>query len=323
MATPVEPKKVVGGSFGQYMAEKRAEIMKEVAGKPATEVIKLGSQRFKALTDAERKVYEDKYSKAKEQYEKDLAAFIAAGGEKSERSSKKKRKAEAEGDEGGKKKRAKKWKDKTAPKKPAGGAFGCYLDKHRPEIMKECEGKPITAVTKMASERWKALSEDARKPYDQAYEEKKKAYEEAMKSYVPVAPPEGIEAPKSKAELKAEKKAAKEDEKKTKAEEKAEQKKAKEEEKAAKKDAKKSKPANGGLKKSVAAKLKAKPAASPEPDIPEAILAKAEKAGCKVNLIKLASRDDVKSAGKTAAQIFKALQDNDGLLHPAKRALLD
>lgn len=315
MATPVEPKKVVGGAFGQYMNEKRQELMKELAGKPASQAVKLGSEKWKALTDAEKKPYEEKYSKAKEQYQKDLDAFIAAGGEKSARVAKK-RKGDKESDEEGdgkKKKRAKKWKDEAAPKRPAGGAFGCYLGKHRAELMEKCKGKPITAVTKMGAELWKALSADQKKPYEEAYETKKKAYEEAMKSYVPAAPPEGIEAPKSKAELKSEKKAAKEEEKRAKAEEKAESKKAKAEEKAAK----------GGPMKTVDAKLKAKPAASSEPDIPATILAKAENAGYKENLLKLASRPDVKEAGKTAAQMLKALEDNGGLLHAAKRALLD
>lgn len=308
MATPVEPKKVVGGAFGQYMNEKRPELMKELAGKPASQAVKLGSEKWKALTDAEKKTYEEKYSKAKEQYQKDLDAFIAAGGEKSARVAKK-RKGGVESDEEGdgkKKKRAKKWKDTAAPKRPAGGAYGCYMDKHRPELIEKCKGKPISAVAKMAGELWKALSADEKKPYEEAYETKKKAYEEAMKSYVPAAPPEGIEAPKSKAELKAEKKAAKEEEKRAKAEE-----------KAAKKAAK------GGPRKTVDTKLKAKPAAASEPDIPATILAKAENAGYKENLLKLASREDVKGAGKTAAQMLKALEDNGGLLHAAKRALLD
>merc|ERR1719409_2646231 len=77
--------------------------------------------------------------------------------------------------------------------------------------MKECKGQPITAVTKLAGERWKALSAAEKKPFEDEYETKKAAYAEAMKSYVPPARDENEEAPKTKGEIrKEEKDAAKE-----------------------------------------------------------------------------------------------------------------
>ena len=53
------------------------------------------------------------------------------------------------------KKDIKKKKDPQAPKKPAGGAYGCFLAKNRAAFMKECSGQPVTAVTKLASAKWK------------------------------------------------------------------------------------------------------------------------------------------------------------------------
>lgn len=87
----------------------------------------------------------------------------------------------------GKKSSAKKDKDPNKPKRPAGGAFGCFMEAHRPELLLECAGQPVTATTKLAAERWKLLSEEARLPFEEAYAKKKAAYEEAMKSYVPPA----------------------------------------------------------------------------------------------------------------------------------------
>lgn len=174
-----QPKKVTGGAFGRYMAEHRASLLKELPGKPATASIKLGSERFKALGEAEKQKYQKQYEQAKAQYETDLAAFKAAGGEmkKIEKKVTKERKT----------------KDPNKPKKPAGGAFGCYVAKNRAAFIKECEGKPITAVSKLAGERWKSLSASDKEPFEQEYQKKKAAYEAAMKDYVPPAAAAGDE----------------------------------------------------------------------------------------------------------------------------------
>lgn len=168
-----QPKKVTGGAFGRYMAENRASLLKELPGKPATASIKLGSERFKALSEVEKQKYQKQYDQAKEQYEKDLAAFKASGGEM--------KKIVKKG------KKEKKTTDPNKPKKPAGGAYGCYLAKNRAAFIKECAGKPITEVSKLAGARWKGLSAAEKKPFEEEYAKKKAAYEAAMKEYVPPA----------------------------------------------------------------------------------------------------------------------------------------
>ena len=170
----VEPKKVAGGAFGQFLAEKRSELQKELQGKPVTEITKLASAKFKALSEEERAIYQEKYLTAKAKYEADLKAFEEAGGEKKQR--------KAKGKKDGKKK-----KDPDAPKRPGGGAYGCFLAKHRAAFQKETAGQPVTAVTKLASAKWSALSADEKKIYEDEYKAKKEAYDEAMKSYVPRA----------------------------------------------------------------------------------------------------------------------------------------
>merc|ERR1711879_596300 len=45
--------------------------------------------------------------------------------------------------------------------------------------------KDIKEVAKLGAERWKALSAEDKKPYEEAYAEKMKVYEEAKKNYVP------------------------------------------------------------------------------------------------------------------------------------------
>jgi hypothetical protein len=53
-----------------------------------------------------------------------------------------------------------------------------------------------------------------------------------------------------------------------------------------------------------------------------AVAAKAEKAGWKDVLVKLAALPDVIAAGKSQTAMLQALEKVNGLLHPAKRALL-
>lgn len=303
-----QPKKVAGGAFGRYLAENRPQLQKECAGQPITAVTKLASVKFKALGDAERKVYQVKYEEATVKYGKDMAAFLSAGGEKKGV----KRKADKD-DKKDAKKLKKLMKDTNAPKRPAGGSFGSYLEKNRPQLSKECAGKPITAVTKLAAERFKALTEVAKKEYEDLYQAKKKAYEEDMKTYVPPPAPEGVELPKTKKEEREEAKAAK-------VQEKIDAKEAKATEKSDAQDAKvAAKKAKASPKKKVG---KAKPAATPAVELQAPILAKAEKLGFKETLLKLAARDDIKESGKSQSAMLKALEENNGLLHPTKRALL-
>ncbi|CAE7158970.1 SSRP1 [Symbiodinium pilosum] len=306
-----QPKKPTGGAYGMWLAEHRAELQKEVGpGKPASEVAKLAGSRFKEVNAEEKAVYQKKFEEANAKYAADMEAFLEAGGEKKGT----KRKAD---------KTAKKKKDPAAPKKPAGGAFGCFLAKNRPAFMLEVKGQPITAVTKLASDRWKSLSEDEKKVFQEEYETKKAEYEEAKKSYVPLPSAENeAEKPAKKARVsKEDKETAKQSAK----EKKAAEKQAKADTKAAAKDkakakakaSPKSKAGKGsgkGAKKAAAAKSTV--------ELSDAVAAKADKAGLKAALLNLAARADVKESGKSHNAILKALEESGGLIHPAKRALL-
>jgi len=192
----------------------------------------------------------------------------------------------------------KKTKDANAPKKPVGGAYGCFMAANRQAFQKECPGS-VTVVAKLAGERWKALPEAEKEKFNKEFTTKLTAYKEAMKSYVP---------PAAAAEEDA---VAEPPAKKSKLEEN----KAKREEKTAATTAKKG--ATGKAK----AKAKAKEPETPV-DIPKTVLAKAEKSDMVDVLTKLLRRDDIQSAGIAAGKALAALEEANGLLHPAKRALL-
>ena len=173
MADLVQPKKPAGGAFGIFMSEKRPEFIKLCAGKPATQISKMGGEKWKVLPEAEKSKYQKKYEEVKAEYEEKMKAFLDAGGEKAARKVK-----EAKD---GKRKKA---KDPDAPKKPAGGAYGIYLAEHRPSIVASLpKGHKITDVAKAAGAKWKALSEEEKKPYEAKFQKKMAEYKEAMEEY--------------------------------------------------------------------------------------------------------------------------------------------
>jgi len=161
-----QPKPVKLGAFGQYFKEYRAPLMKESAGPNGDRqffaATKLGNLRFKELGDVEKARYQELYEEAKQQYEEDLNTFLRAGG-------------------------VMKMKDPKKPKRPVGGAYWCFISKNRAEIMKECPGKSIAVVSRLASERWKQLNDVQRLPFDEEFQAKRARYQEEMKSYVPPA----------------------------------------------------------------------------------------------------------------------------------------
>lgn len=204
-----EPKKVVGGAFGLFLKEKRSTFAEMCKGKAATAVVKMAGDEWKKLPDAEKATYESKLEEAKAQYEKDLAAFLAAGGS---RAAPKKRNAE------GKVKGEKQGKDPNAPKMAVGGAYGVYLGENRESIIKSLpEGHKITDVAKKAGEMWKALSEAEKKPYEDKFAKKKEEYNAAMAEYKKNGPSPSQNAttlskPPSKKKKVVEKKEAEEEE---------------------------------------------------------------------------------------------------------------
>merc|ERR1719217_1810682 len=94
----------------------------------------------------EKAKYEKQAADAKAKYEKDLAAFKESGGVVGQKRQDKKAAKQAKAD-----KAAKKEANADRPKKPAGGAYGVYLNKHRAEITKSLPaGHKITDISKAA-----------------------------------------------------------------------------------------------------------------------------------------------------------------------------
>jgi hypothetical protein len=169
-----QPKKPTGGAYGRFLAENRAKFAEQCKGKPACEVTKIAGARFKELSDVEKAVFQKKFEEAMEKYNEDIKAFTDAGGEKKAI----KRKGKEDEDDSKRRK-----KDPEAPKKPAGGAYGIFLAQNRAAFTEQCKGQRATAVTKLAGDKWKALSEKEKEPFQKEYEKAMDTYKKAKEAY--------------------------------------------------------------------------------------------------------------------------------------------
>ena len=183
VAMAEQPKKYPGSYF-LFLDAKKDEFVKEAG--TYNEGISLAAKAWRALSATDKKPYAEEAAKRKLQYEKELKAFRefkkTTQGDDTTPSRKRKYHVNARKDDEPTPSKERK-KDANAPKRPAGGAYGCYLEENRQRFMQQCKGQPATAVSKMAGEAWKALTAEDRKPFEDMYASKKKAYDKAKEAY--------------------------------------------------------------------------------------------------------------------------------------------
>ena len=183
---PEQPKTPVGGAFGVFFEDKRHEFTKACAGQKASEVSKMAGIEWKKLTDEQKPPYQKRFLEIKAKYDKDMKAFLAAGGtkEKGVRALRS-QKAKAKQKLGKKmKKLGKKMKDANVPKKPAGGSYGEYFAENREEIGKALpKDHKITDLWKAVRAKWKSLADKDRKLYEGKYHKKMAEYHTNMAEY--------------------------------------------------------------------------------------------------------------------------------------------
>jgi len=178
MAAVEEPKKPMSAYF-LYTQEKREAVQKELGVKDFGPITKCLSDRWKKLSASDKATFEKKAAQVKAQYEKDLEAYKAAGGVVGQ---KRKDKKDAKAAKASKK--AKKEANADKPKAPVGGAYGIFMNMNRAEIAKTVPaGSAVTAVSKVAGERWKAMPEKEKAVYEAKYKEKKAAYEKELEAW--------------------------------------------------------------------------------------------------------------------------------------------
>merc|ERR1712032_1181939 len=112
--------------------------------------------------------YEQEADKLKTKYEKDLAAFLKAGGEIQPRKAKKEKKV----------------KDPNRPKR-AQTSYMLWLADSRAKIVKSLpKGAAVTDVAKAAGVEWKALTGKAKVKYEQEADKLKNKYEKDLAAFL-------------------------------------------------------------------------------------------------------------------------------------------
>jgi hypothetical protein len=263
-------KKPVGGAYGVFLAEKREEFTKQAAAageKGVTGVAKRAGAAWTALSDAEKAPYEAKYQAKKTEYDsfKSSDAYVAP--------EKKAKKGSRD---------AKPAKDKDAPKRPAGGAYGIFMSEKREEFKTKAVAAgdhPITGTAKLASAAWKDVGEAEKAEYEKKYQEAKAKYEEDMAAYR-LSKPAEEEPPAGKKRLSDEKGPA---------------------------------PKRRNVRTA---------SAGTSVNLPADVLKEADGLGYRTQLENLAGRKAIVDAGYDAPKMLRALKASGGLVNKAQYALL-
>jgi len=79
-------------------------------------------------------------------------------------------------------KKPKKPKEDNKPKRPLSGYFR-FVAKIRPDLKKSNPDCKMTGISALAAAQWKALSDEAKKPFQDAASLDKPAHDKAMKTY--------------------------------------------------------------------------------------------------------------------------------------------
>lgn len=152
-----KPKRATSAYF-YFLADCRQKAQKE--GRSASNVAefaKESSAKWRELTDANKKPFNEKAAADKARYTKEMASYVPPKGGKT----------------GGKVEEGK-------PKRPLSAYFLFLAD-----FRKECKGKDIghKDILKQAGEKWRKISDKEKAPYDKAAQVEQKKYEGEMEEW--------------------------------------------------------------------------------------------------------------------------------------------
>ncbi|CAK0813917.1 unnamed protein product [Prorocentrum cordatum] len=363
MAAELEEPRKPQNAYWIWLSESRDALTKEAGSAKGSVVGKLAGEKWKAMSAEARKPFEDRAAELKSAYEKAMEEFKSAGGQVGKRRLEKSegKKAKAEGKQAKADKKAK--KDARAssgkPSRPP-SPYWLWLGENREALAKEAGSTKPPVVAKLASEKWKAVSEEDRKPFEVKAAELRAAYDKAVEEWKNNG---GVEdgakqgSPRNRKADNAKTLPAKQGSSRKRKADKAETPPAKlsrasvDRDSSKKADNAKTLPAKqGSSRKRKADKAETPPAklsrASVDRDsskkapgaqgksrgkaapataavvLEKDIAEKAEKAGFTSVLQKFLAREDVVASGKSQAEAFQALEAVGGLMHPARRTLL-
>lgn len=294
MAGLVEPSKPQN-PYWIWLSENREALTKEAGSGKGSVVGKLAGDKWKAMSESDKKPYETKAATAKAAYEKAMAEFVAAGGEPGKRRQEKKEAKQAKDDKKAKKDAR---KNSGAPKRPPSG-YWLWQVESRETLIKQAGTNKIGVIGKLAGEEWAKLPAEQKAPFEKRAEEAKAEYTKALAEWKASNPggdkdegenAEGDEDDSAEAMESPPKKVRKVESPKS------------------------------GSKPQPKAKAASKKGVSKVDEIDPEALKLAQGLGLETALRNLASRAEVKTHSTDA--MLKALQNSGGLVNKAKQALL-
>jgi len=179
MAAVVEEPKKPPNAYWIWLGENRDSLTKEAGSAKGPVVGKFAGEKWKAMSAAARKPFEDRAAELKSAYGTAMEEFKNAGGQVGKRRLEKK-----EAKEGKQVKVARKAKNEAEkasgkPSRPQ-NAYWMWLGENREALTKEAGSGAGSVVGKLAGEKWKALSAAVKKPFEDKAAVLKAAYDKAL-----------------------------------------------------------------------------------------------------------------------------------------------
>jgi len=201
------PKKPAAGAYFMWCAENREAVMAvvrkkcEAEGKSfnITDVGRTLAERYRVeCTDEQKKVFDEKSTVLKKEFAEKLAAWKETEQYAEFEKAKKVFDKKSSG-----KKDKKELKEAGQPNKPATGYF-LFLNEHRAEVTEKLRKEHGTAfkigmVAGASAQKWKALTEQDKIPYEKKAAEEKLKYAEQMATFKETDAYKAIEAKQEKA----------------------------------------------------------------------------------------------------------------------------
>ena len=159
-------------AFLMYQKSLRQEL-KDNPGITFGHISQHSSDMFKKMDEQEKSEWVRKAQQDKKRYERELADYVPSKG------------YDHNGnfiDENTKKKRTRAIKDVNSPKRAA-GAFVFFSNEMRPKLQKENPGVKFVDIGRILGERWRALGEKEKEPFDSLSAKDKARYRREMDAY--------------------------------------------------------------------------------------------------------------------------------------------
>lgn len=157
-----------------YQNAMREQFKRENPGMTFGQLAKYTSHMYKNLTPAEKATWEARAQQDKVRYDAELAAYVPPPGH------------DARGvliEEHRPKRRNKRApKDPAAPKR-ASGAYVFFTNEMRPKVLQEYPGIKFVELGKVLGERWRALTPEEKKRYEEIAAEDKVRFQLEMQQY--------------------------------------------------------------------------------------------------------------------------------------------